>query len=100
VDEILRRCHDAGWVRTVWVVEKRLRALPHSVTVVGVRPKVFRSPKKRQIQELLASLEFVPDMSLFVITDGSLIRRLNKVHRARPVTDTTHLRRLARSERI
>lgn len=87
ITEILARCYDAGWVRTVWIVRKEIRTLPQTVYVVAVRPKLFRRASQLKIQALLNDLQLSEPFWLFVIYDGSLIRRLNRAMRGTSMSD-------------
>lgn len=83
VDEIVRRCYDAGWVGSVWVLKKQLRALPHSVDVVVVRPKWFRIMTTEKMDRLVEHLAVGPQLTIFSADSGSQIRALNRIPTAR-----------------
>lgn len=96
LDEVLRRCYDAGWVSKVWVVEKTIMTVPEQINVIAVTVRLFQSPKEGQLRALINDVSFVPNAWLFVV-DRSLARHLERVQRGRSVEETKNLL-LQRSE--
>ncbi|MDQ3282241.1 MAG: M48 family metalloprotease [Acidobacteriota bacterium] len=84
VQKIVQDCRKARWVKTVWIGRKQLHALPQTVHFVAVRPKLWRFAGNARFNKLANALgTFDEPVMVFMVTSGSLIRRLHRVPGAR-----------------